>query len=158
MTLAQQRLGELAAWIAASSASRRTPLNGATAVGPWAVIVPADLDEPPQPAFDPEAVVLFVSAEQADGLNLPLADLSAPASQDRASARLAHLIWRIGEGTLPPAAVVALDSPAEPLGAAIARQGADALDTALWPVLAVPVWALPPADRATIAGKLPFIP
>lgn len=157
MTLAQQRLGELAAWIASSSAARRTPLAGATAVGPWAVIVPADLDEPPQPTFDPEALPIFVAAEQTDGLNLPAIVTAAPDSQHRASARLAHLLWRIGEGTLPPAAVVELDDPAEAVGAALDRQGAGALDMAVWPVLTVPVWALSPADRATIAGKLPML-
>jgi len=74
------------------------------------------------------------------------------------ASRLAHLLWLIGDGRLPPAAVVPLDHPDEALQDAIDRAGAGNLDTTVWPVLCVPVWALSPADRATVSSRLPMLP
>lgn len=56
MTLAQQRLGEIAKWIRLSSRGRTTPLGGATIVGPFAVIVPSNLDAAPMGGFSMHAV------------------------------------------------------------------------------------------------------
>jgi len=142
VNLAQERLSTLAAWIAASSASRRTPMKGATSIGPWAVVVPADLEAPPQPAFEADALPIFVPASQAAPLNLPAIVTKAPDSQDFVANRLAHLLWLIGDGRLPPAAVVPLDDPDEALQDAIDRAGAGGLDTTVWPVLCVPVWGI----------------
>jgi hypothetical protein len=155
---AQQRLAELATWIGRNSASRRTPLGGRTSVGPWAVIVPADVAAAPEPDFDPKSLPIFVPAEQAEGLALPAIDTTAPDSQPSMSDRLAHLIWRLQEGTLPPAAVIGLGSPVEPLQDAIAAAGADAIDATVFPVLCVPLWALPPTEYDALSGKLPLLP
>lgn len=113
MMLAQDRLAAIAAWIDASSGPRRTPLDGDTLIGPWAVIVAIDLSEPPTPEFDIDA--------------------------------------------LPPCAIVGLDSPAEPILAAVERAGAGAIDLATFPLLCAPLWALSPAHRAEIAPKLPML-
>jgi hypothetical protein len=102
----QDRLAELAAWFTLNSAPRTTPLGGGVLFGPWAVIVPCNLAEPPQPAFNSEALPLFV-----------------PASQDYAFDRLCYLLFRTGDRTLPRAAVVLLIDPAEPPQAAgVARR------------------------------------
>lgn len=151
---AQTLLAELAAWIASNSAPRTSPLGGSVLVGPWAVIVPCDLTQPPQPAFDSEALPLFVPAAQAAGLSLPAIATTAPASQDHAFDRLCHLLFRIGDDTLPPAAVVLLTDPAEAPQAAIERAGADMVDLTLLPLLCVPVWAFSTAQRSEIAARL----
>jgi hypothetical protein len=67
MTLAQERLAEVANWIRLSSGGRTTPLGGATIVGPFAVIVPSELDAAPMAGFDANALPLFVPASQCEG-------------------------------------------------------------------------------------------
>lgn len=157
MTLAQDRLAALAAWIDASSGPRRTPMAGDTLIGPWAVIVAADFSEPPAPEFDIDALPLWVSAAQAEGVALPPIVTAAPPSQTRMAYRLGHLIFRVQDGTLPPCAIVGLDSPAEPILAAVERAGAGAVDLATFPLLAAPLWALSPAHRAELAPKFPML-
>lgn len=157
MTLAQECLSAIAAWIDASSGPRRTPLDGDTLIGPWAVIVAADFSEPPTPEFDVDALPLWVPAEQAEGVALPPIVTAAPPSQTRMAYRLAHLIWRVQDGTLPPCAIVGLDSPAEPILAAVERAGAGGVDLTAFPLLCAPLWALSPAHRAEIAPKLPML-
>ncbi|MFC4194980.1 hypothetical protein ACFQFS_14185 [Novosphingobium lubricantis] len=156
MTVAIDRLSDLAAWLAKSSASRKTPMGGGTLVGPYAVIVPCDFSELPDTSFDANALPLFVSADQVEGLDMPPITMTAPASQDRAAARLAHIAWRIEAGTLPPCAVVPLSDPQEPISAAVERAGADGLDVTAFPVLAAPLWAFSDADRNTL--RLPLLP
>jgi hypothetical protein len=154
MNPAQGLLAELAAWIASNSAPRTTPLGGSVLVGPWAMIVPCDLAQPPQPAeFDPEALLLFCPAAQAAGISLPAIDTTAPASQDHAFDRLCHLLFRIGDGTLPRAAVVLLTDPTEAPDAAIARASLADLDLTAVPLLMPPVWAFSSAQRSEIAKR-----
>ena len=157
MTTAQSRLADLARWLASSSAPRSTPLGGETDVGRYAVIVPCDFDEAPPIDADPEALLLFVSAEQAEGVATGPISTEAPASQDHVRERLAHILWKIGTD-LPPMAVVGLDDPLEPISGAVERAGADGVNVATFPVLAVPMWAFSAADRAIIAGRLPVLP
>jgi hypothetical protein len=123
VTVATDRLAELAAWIALNSKSRRTRL-GTISFGPWAVIEPSDVAEPPMPSFDPAALPIFVPIEQTEGVAVAAIDKGAPDSQIRMADRLAHLIWRVQDRTLPPVAIVGLESPAEPLQDAIAAAGA----------------------------------
>lgn len=82
--------------------------------------------------------------------------LTAPPSQDRAAARLGHIMWKIGEGTLPLCAVVGLIDPQEPISAAVERAGADGLDATAFPVLCAPLWAFSPAHRNAL--RLPLLP
>lgn len=155
MTVAQSRLADLARWLASSSASRSTPLGGATDVGRYAVIVPCYFDEAPPVDFDAEALPLFVSVEQAEGVDTGPVSTEAPASQDHVRERLAHILWKIGTD-LPPMAVVGLDDPDEAISGAVERAGAAGLNVANYTVLAVPLWAFSAADRATL--RLPVIP
>lgn len=157
MNLAQQRIAALAGWIHASSLTKPAPLSGFIAKGPFAVLVPTALDAAPAPNFDAEALPLFFPQAQAPDL-LPTIDTTAPASQDRMHARLAHLLWLLEDGRLPPAAVVGLEDPDEPLQAAIDRAGAGALDLTATPLLCVALWALPADARAAIARRLPRLP
>ena len=157
MTTAQSRVADLARWIAASSGPRSTPLGGDTEVGRYAVIVPCDFDEPPRTDFDAEALALFVSVEQAEGVATGPIVTDAPASQDKAVMRLGHVLWKIGTD-LPPMAVIGLDDPLEPISGAVERAGAEAVNLATYPVVAVPLRAFSAADRAIIGARLPVLP
>ncbi len=157
MTTAQSRVADLARWIDASSGPRRTPLGGDTEVGRYAVIVPCDFDEPPRTDFDAEALPLFVSADQAEGIATGPIVTDAPASQDRVCERLAHILWKIGTD-LAPMAVIGLDDPQEPISGAVERAGASAVNVGTYPVVALALYALSAADRAIIAARLPVLP
>ena len=129
MTVAQSRLADLARWIAASSGPRSTPMGGETEIGRYAVIVPCYFDEAPPVDFDAEALPLFVSVDQAEGVDTGPVSTEAPASQDYALQRLAHILWKIGTD-LPPMAIVALDDPQEAISGAVERAGAAGLNVA----------------------------
>lgn len=157
VTLAQDRLAAIAAWIDASSGPRRTPMDDDTLIGPWAVIVAADFAKPPTPEFDADALPLWCPADQVEGVALPPIVTAAPPSQTRMAYRLGHLLWRVQDGTLPPCAIVGLDSPAEPIPAAVERAGAGAVDLTAFPLLCAPLWALSPAHRAELDHRLPML-
>jgi len=53
-------------------------------------------------------------------------------------------------------AIVGLDSPDEAIADAVARAGADTVNPATYPVLAVATWAFSAADRTTL--RLPVLP
>lgn len=120
MTAAQQALSELADWIKASSAPRKTPLGGDTLVGPYAVLVPLALDQAPAPTFNPEALPLWIPEAQVPA-DLPAVDTSAPASQDHKVQRLGHIVWMVQEGRFPGIQLIDLTDPSETLQAAIDR-------------------------------------
>lgn len=157
MTIAQQRIAAIGAWLAESSKPRPAPLSGFVAKGPFAVLVPSALDAAPTPNFDTEALPLFIPQAQAPA-SLPTIDTTAPASQDPASDRLAHLLWLMDAGRLPGVAVVPLEDPAEALQAAIDRAGMGGLDLTATALLCVPLWALPADARDSIARRLPRAP
>src|SRR5690348_16874238 len=123
MNLAQARLAELADWIARSSVARAAPMGGQISVGSYAVIVPCDFDAPPRTDFAAAALPLFVANDQAEAMKLPPIDTDAPDSQDHLRERLAHVLWRLKQGTLPTCAVIGLDDPLEPISDAVARAG-----------------------------------
>lgn len=154
MTLAQERLNEVVAWVRTSSAPRTTPLGGATVVGAYAVFVASDLDAAPMAGFNTEALPLYIPQAQSEGVRFPAKRFEAPASQIRVGQRLFHLIWKIEAGVLPPCRVVGLDDSSEPLQAAIDRAGAGDTDLAAIPLIMAPLWALLPIDRNAIAAKL----
>ncbi len=157
MTVAQSRLAEFVAWLNLSSAQRKSPLGDKINVGRYAVIVPWDLSEPPRTDFASEALPLYVPTEQAEGVSTGPVAIDAPASQDHVDKRLAHILWKIGEG-LPPMAVIGLDDPAEVISEAAQRAGADGVDLSAYPLLAAPLWALSATQRAEIETKLPVLP
>ncbi len=112
MNAAQQQIAAIGAWLAESSKPCPAPLSGFIAKGPYSVLVPSALDAAPAPNFDAEALPLFIPQAQALA-SLPTIDTTAPASQDRASDRLGHLLWLMDDGRLPGVAVVGLEDPAE---------------------------------------------
>lgn len=107
--------------------------------------------------FDPKALPIFVPTEQTDGVTLAAIDKTAPDSQDHMASRLAHLIWRVQDGKLPPAAIIGLESPSAPLQDAISEAGGDDLDMTAVPVLCVPLWALTANEYDPIARALPLL-
>lgn len=155
MNVAQAHLAELADWIARSSVARAAPVGGQVSVGPYAVIVPCDFDAPPRTDFAAAALPLFVASDQAEAVKLPPIDTCAPDSQDHLRERLAHVLWRVQAGTLPPCVVVGLDDPLEPISGALSRAGAADVDTTAYPVLATPLWAFSPDEL--IGLKLPLL-
>lgn len=172
MTTAAARLAALAAWLDKSSAQRLSPLGDRVLVGRFAEVLPWDFDEAPTTDFAEHALPLFVPFAQCDGVALPeTADLTAPSSQDRAFFRLNHLLFRLedaaldlpwrGKGPgdkLPVCAVIGLDDPETPISDAVDAAGAGAVDLDALPLLAVPLWALSPKERAEIEARLPFLP
>jgi len=146
VTSAQARLAEIADWIGRSSVARVAPVGGQVSVGPYAVIVSCDFDAPPRTDFAAAALPLFVASEQADGVKLPTIDTHSPDSQDRLRARLAHVLWKVRQGDLPPCAVIGLNDPLEPISDAVARAGAADLDVTTYPLLATPLWAFSPDE------------
>lgn len=154
MTLAQERLAELAKWIRSSSAPRRTPLNHPIVVGPYAVIVPTELDASLTPGFSAEALPLFVPKAQCAGVAVGRINKDAPASQDRMRERLSHLVWKVQAKALPPCRFVPLPDGRETLREAIERAGATDTDLDALPLLGVPLWAMSAWDRATITTRL----
>ena len=157
MNAAQQQIAAIGAWLAESSKPCPAPLSGFIAKGPYAVLVPSALDAAPAPNFDAEALPLFIPQAQALA-SLPTIDTTAPASQDRASDRLAHLLWLMDDGRLPGVAVVGLEDPAETLQAAIDRAGMAGLDLTATALLCVPLWAMPADSREMLALRLPRWP
>ena len=157
MNAAQQQIAAIGAWLAESSKPCPAPLSGFIAKGPYAVLVPSVLDAVPSPNFDAEALPLFIPQAQAPD-NLPTIDTTTPASQDRASDRLGHLLWLMDDGRLPGVAVVGLENPAEPLQVAIDRAGMGALDLTVTPLLCAPLWAMPANSREMLALRLPRWP
>jgi hypothetical protein len=155
VNIAQSRLAAIVDWIGRSSAGRVAPLGGQVSVGPYAVLVPCDFSAPPRTDFAASALPLFVATEQADAVKLPPIDTDAPDSQDHLRERLAHVLWRIQAGTLPPCAVVGLNDPLEPISDAVARAGAAGVDTTSYPVLATPLWAFSPDELEGL--KLPLL-
>lgn len=157
-TLAQSRLSEFAHWFALNRAPKRTPLGGRTSIGPWAIIVGVDPEAAPELEFEDGAFPIFVPAVQAEGLALPEFDPATPDSQPSLFDRAWQLAWKVEGGDLPPAAIIGLDSPTDTIADALERAGASGLDMAVLPVLGLPVWALPLADRRTLSGKVPMLP
>ncbi|MCJ1959898.1 hypothetical protein [Novosphingobium mangrovi (ex Hu et al. 2023)] len=157
MTLAQTRLGELATWLSLSSRSRKAPVWGTILTGRYASIVPYDFSLPPRTDFDAEALPLFVSSAQAEGVSTGPIEMVAPASQVHMPNRLIHITKKAGV-ELPPLAVVGLDDADEPIADAVQRLGADAVDLDAYPLLCAPLWALSEAERAELAHKLPVLP
>ena len=157
MNAAQQQIAAIGAWLAESSKPCPAPLSGFIAKGPYAVLVPSALDAAPAPNFDAEALPLFIPQAQALA-SLPTIDTTAPASQDRASDRLTHLLWLMDDGRLPGVAVVGLEDPAETLQAAIDRAGMAGLDLTVTPLLCAPLWAMPADSREMLALRLPRWP
>lgn len=157
MILAQDRLEVIAAWLAASSGPRRAPMGGDTLIGPFGIIVPSDFTEPPMLGFAEGALPIYVPTEQCEGVDTGPIITATPASQDRLWARLQSVVWRVEEGTLPPAVLIAITDPAQPLEAAVSAAGASGSDLAAFPLLALPIYALAPAHRAEIGHRLPML-
>jgi len=155
VNVAQARLAKIADWIGRSSASRAAPVGGQVSVGPYAVIVACDFDAPPRADFAAPALPLFVAIDQADDVKLPPLETGAPDSQGSAVDRLAHVLWKVRQGDLPPCMVVGLNDPLEPISDAVASAGAAGVDTAAFPVFATPLWAFSPGELERL--KLPLL-
>jgi hypothetical protein len=188
VTLALERLKAFAGWLDQSSASfpcsakppRRNFFGQPIAqtvemvvVGRVAEILPWDFTTSPTTDFDPQALPLFVSHEDAEALNLaPVADLSPPSGQGRAADRL-HMIvgkmedatlirssdapWRADEGWWGRMCIILpLERPDVPIADQIAAFDLSGIDLDNFVILCVPVWHLTAKERASL--RLPFIP
>lgn len=167
------RLAGLAKWLDASSKAWRSPMGDNVPRGRYAEILPWDFDALPSTDFAEHALPLFVPMDQATDVALPeVADLGAPAGQQRAFFRLNHLLFRLGDAALdlpwrghgpddnlPLCAVVGLTGPAMPLWDTVDAAGGTGVDLNAVPLLRAPLWAMLPNERAELlATRLPFIP
>ena len=173
MTLAAEKLKAFADWLDKSSAQRRSPMGDAVLVGRYAEIIPVSFDDPPPTDFDPMALPLFVSVEQAADLTLPdVADVGFPFGQLRPAFRLGTIAGRVEDAAIahmtpwhgkdgngmPVVALIALTDPLQPISAAISAAGGDGVDLDAVPLLACPLWEMLPKERAEILTKLPVLP
>ena len=190
MTPAQGRLKALAGWLDKSSqpfpspCSARAPKHNffnqpiphpveMVVVGRFAEILPWDFSTLPTTDFDPQALPLFCSHEDAEALNLaPVADLSPPAGQGRAADRLHQIVGKMEDAAMiRPAdaawrddggwrgrlcAIVPLSRPDVPIADQIAAFDLSGIDLDNFIILAVPTWHLTAKERASL--RLPFIP
>ena len=108
-----------------------------------------------EPSIPAAALPLFVANDQAEAVKLPPIDTDAPDSQDYLRERLAHVLWRMEAGTLPPCVVVGLNDPLEPISDALASVGAAGVDRSAYPVLATPLWPFSPDELVGL--KLPLL-
>lgn len=172
MTTAAARLAALAKWLDASSIAPRSPMGDTVTMGRWAEVIPVAFDELPPTDFDPMALPLFVSMEQAAGLSLPdVADVGFPVGQLRPAARLEHLRlkvqdaamalpspWRSQNDPLPPMALVGIPDPYMTPQEAVLAAGASEIDLDTFPVIVAPTWAFSAKEQSETLTKLPFLP
>lgn len=156
MTRAQDRLALLVEWVKQSSASYRTPLGGDwVEPGPYAVIVPQDLDTSPDTsAFAPRHLPLWIPESQALPGLAPVTQ-GEPENQDHVPERLRHLIWMFQDGRFQ-GALIPLTDPAESLQTALDRH-IPALDLAECPAVFLPLWKLDPKSRIWADAQLPLV-
>lgn len=153
MTAANESIAEVASWIAESSKPRCAPFGDPIPVGPFAVLVPVALDAPVGSAFNAQALPLWVPVMQlAPGAAWPA--LVAPAGQPSTADRLAHLLWKVEQGQLPPCFIVGITSPPITLQDVV---NSTEVDLEALPLLCAPLWTLPDDARPSIEAKLTAI-
>lgn len=154
MTPAQEGITALAEWVRASSPTVAAP-NGRDYIvrGAYAILIPQALGLPPTPSdFDSRHLPLWISEQQAPPGLAPWG-VPAPENQDRAAARLAHLVFLAADRVLR-LRVVGLSAPEQTIQAALSAQ-APGLDLDAVAVVFAPLWGLPPEDRLRIEAQLP---
>lgn len=154
------RVALLQRWLDLSSvANAPTPLGGILSVGQFGCVVPVDFNARPPTEFDLQAMPIFVAFDQCDGTGIGTDDFDpeAPDTHKDIADRLSHLCWKITGGELPPLCVVGLETPDEPISAAVERAalGPVALEA---PTIALPLWQLADGPRRRLAATLPYRP
>lgn len=152
---AAQSIAAISEWLAKSSVGTAAPLFGVIERDAYAVLAPVAFDEA-LPEFAAGSLPLFVPQSQAGELPI-LPALGAGVGQPPVSDRAEHLLWML-QGGRYTAAMVALDSPSDTLGAAIERSGMSGLDLTATALLALPMWALSADARSVVDRKLPYRP
>ena len=147
----------IAAWVKPSSPGKfRAPMDGDWVFpAPFAALLPIDPDAPAGPQVD--------LSDLADGglvFLVPTGQLAAPFAADRIERvvdglpspadRVAHLFGHRPD--LPDMLTIAVGDPAVSLTDVLTGEGLGDLDLAAVAILAVPLWALPADQRATVAG------
>ena len=158
MNAAQRTIAKLSEWLDESSTGRLSPLGRPISVGRYASLCPCLFEAAPIPIFADEALPLYVAGSQAEGVAIAMMQTSAPAGQPHMWERLAHILFRMEDRTLPLCAMVPLIDPGEPIVAAVERAGLAGVDLTAVAVLAVPLWSVPAAQRPDIARRLPLLP
>ncbi|MEC3863435.1 hypothetical protein VK792_19315 [Mesobacterium sp. TK19101] len=134
---------------------RRTPLGkDRILVGPYATLMPVDPESTDWPDLSELAVnglALLVPTGQMPA-KMPKARIDMPPHGHPALAeRVRHLLANKLGNELPDILTVALSDPAESVLDALAGEGLADIDLSLVAVLAFPLWAIPLADRPTVA-------
>ena len=132
MTQAAQDMAAIAAWVKASSPGKfRAPMESDWVFpAPFAALLPIDPDTPAGPQVD-----LTELAEGGLVFLVPTGQLAAPFAAER--------IERPVDG---------LPSPTQGVMDVLTGEGLGDLDLAAVAVLAVPLWAIPADQRATVAA------
>lgn len=155
MTTAQRRLGMFVEWIVASSRDAKAPLGKDTIVyGPYAVFVPQELSEPPNPTFAPEHLPLWIPNQQSIP-GLPPSTQDPPLSRGSPDSRVRHIVWKWLDGWFQ-GALIGLPDPTETLRASLDRHlpGLDLVEHA---AIFMPLWPLAPEVRGWVERQLPIL-
>lgn len=152
-------IGAIRDWLDASSPARvRAPMGGDWIwPAPFAALLPVDPDAAAGPQLD-----LSDLSEGGMVFLCPQGQLSAPFADDRLSRavaglpslveRVRHLFGHRLGVVLPDVLTLALSSPSQSVVDVLAGEGLGVIDLAAVAVLAVPLWAIPVADRPTVAA------
>jgi hypothetical protein len=153
---ARDLLEPLVEWVEASSTSYKAPLGKDTVIrGPWCILIPQALNQPPSPStFDPAHLPLYLPEQQAFAGMSPW-NVAPPQNQQAAAARLRHLIWMLMDLRFH-GALLGLSDTQSTLQSVLDAQ-APGLDLGELPVLFLPLWILDAEGRAWAESKLPLI-
>ena len=156
MTPAQSDIKAISDWLTQSSRMRRTPLGkDQILVGPYATLLPIEpssTDWPDLSELAENGLALLVPTGQMPA-TMPKPRLEMePHGHPALVRRLGHLFGHKLGVDLPDVLTVALSSPAQSVMDVLTGEGLGDLDLAAVAVLAVPLWALPADQRATVAA------
>ena len=160
MTIAEDQIAAVAAWVTASSQPYHAPLGGYIERGPFGTLITVGIDEP---GTDVAALcaqgVLPIFTPQTSPVAV---DLSVPPGQIAVSERAFHVAWAASQAKqepgvrFPPVAIVALPTAGTTMRQAMTAAGLP-IDLAARCVLALPVYALPVAAVERLTGFLPVV-
>lgn len=156
-----RRIMLLQRWLDRSSvANAPTPCGHAVIMGQFGCVVPIDFAAPPPTDFAIDCLPIFATFDQCQDTGITVDDFDgdgAPSQSDPAD-RIGHLLFKWGDGLLPPCVVLGLDDALEPPQAALDRAGLAGVDLSAFPVVGIPTWQLSDGARYRLRRRFPFVP
>ena len=154
MTAAQEDMGQIVDWLSKSSRYYKAPMFGDVAVGPYASILSIDPDTRTMPDLSELAeggLVFLVPTQQLVKVPVPHLEFQ-PDGHPPLLERVKHMFSHKLGVELPDVLTLALTAPDVSVNDALFAEGLSDLDLDTVAVLAVPLWAIPAADRGAVAA------